>query len=233
MPSHAKFVYLFTHLAANSSAAFLNFPILISPNIRNLIFDLGGVILNLSISSSLKQLAAITKLPMEKIMEAYSSREEFLQYERGEISDNQFRAALQDIYSFREPDAVIDNCWNAMLLDIPPERIALLKRLKARYRTFLLSNTNSIHVKSFSESLYREHGIDSLDSLFEKVYYSHEVKMRKPDPEIYRHVLKANGLAASETLFLDDNERNIDGARTVGLEVFLVRNPDQLSSLFR
>jgi FMN phosphatase YigB (HAD superfamily) len=107
-----------------------------------------------------------------------------------------------------------------------------LKSLKARYRTFLLSNTNGIHVKCFSESLSKTHGIDSLDSLFERVYYSHQMRMRKPDPEIYEFVLRENNLAASETLFLDDNEKNIAGARAVGIETFLVRDPNQLFNLF-
>ena len=206
---------------------------MISPNIRNIIFDLGGVILNLSVASSLKQLVAITGLPMEKVLEGYSHREEFFQYEKGEIGDMQFRAALQRIYSFQESDEVIDQCWNAMLLDIPPERIELLKSLKSKYRTFLLSNTNAIHVKSFSASLSKAHGINSLDSLFEKVYYSHQLKMRKPDPEIYQHVLIQNGIKAKETLFLDDNEKNIEGARNVGIETFLVRDPNQLFTLFK
>jgi epoxide hydrolase-like predicted phosphatase len=205
---------------------------LISPNIRNIIFDLGGVILNLSVSTSLQELARITGLSMEKIMEAYAAREEFLQYERGEISDSEFRSALQNIYSFKESDAVIDQCWNAMLLDIPAERIELLRSLKSKYRTFLLSNTNSIHVRSFSATLSKVHGLDSLSSLFEKVYYSHEMKLRKPDPAIYRHVLEENGLVAKETLFLDDNARNIEGAKSVGIETFLVTNPAQLQGLF-
>ena len=205
---------------------------MIPPHIRNIIFDLGGVILNLSVATSLQQLARITGLSMEKIMEEYTSRDEFLQYERGEIGDREFRTALQNIYSFKETDTVIDQCWNAMLLDIPVERIDLLRSLKSRYRTFLLSNTNSIHVKSFSAALQREHGLDSLDSLFERVYYSHDLKMRKPDPAIYRHVLEENGLVAKETLFLDDNKRNIEGANSVGIETFLVTNPAQLQVLF-
>lgn len=204
---------------------------LISPHIRNIIFDLGGVILNLSVESSLKQLAAITGLPIGKIVEGYAAREEFLQYERGEISDSEFRVALQNIYSFKESDVVIDHCWNAMLLDIPEERIELLRSLKGRYRTFLLSNTNSIHVTCFSAYLQRVHGIDSMESLFEKVYYSHQMKMRKPDPAIYQYVLKENGLVAAETLFLDDNAKNIEGARAVGIETVQVNNPDQLFSL--
>jgi putative hydrolase of the HAD superfamily len=205
---------------------------LIPPHIRNIIFDLGGVILNLSVATTLQQLSRLTGLPMEKILDAYASQEEFLQYERGEIDDNEFRSSLRRIFSFKDSDEVIDHCWNSMLLDIPAERIKLLESLKNTHRTFLLSNTNAIHVRFFSAELMKGHGIKSLDSLFEKVYYSHELKMRKPDPEIYRHVLKENGLVASETLFLDDNAKNIDGARTVGIETVLVENPSQLNTLF-
>jgi glucose-1-phosphatase len=205
---------------------------LISPHIRNLIFDLGGVILNLSVQSTLQQLAAVTGIPMEKIMESYGSRQEFLQYEKGMIGDQEFRSAIRTIYSYEGSDTVIDTCWNAMLLDIPRRRIDLLKSLKDKYRTFLLSNTNSIHVKCFSENLKHEHGIESLDSLFEKVYYSHLLGMRKPDAEIYEHLLNENNLVSSETLFLDDSQRNIDGARAVGIQTVLVRDPEELYSLF-
>lgn len=169
----------------------------------------------------------MTGLPVEKIIESYGSREEFLQYEKGLINDEAFRKALRDIYQFRGSDDVIDRCWNSMLLDIPVGRISTLKALKARYRTFLLSNTNSIHVTCFSESLRKAHGLESLNELFEKVYYSHLLKMRKPDPAIYEHVLRENGLKAEETLFLDDSERNIEGARSVGIETILVTHPDQ------
>jgi FMN phosphatase YigB (HAD superfamily) len=206
---------------------------LIAPHIRNLIFDLGGVILNLSVESTLKQLADLTGLPLEKIMESYAAREEFLQYEKGLIEDVEFRSALRSIYRFSGDDAVIDSCWNAMLLDIPASRIEQLKALKSRYRMFLLSNTNSIHVKCFSETLSRDHGLTSLDDLFEKVYYSHKLNMRKPDSGIYLHVLKENNLKAGETLFLDDSAKNIEGARTVGIETMLVTNADQLFASLR
>jgi epoxide hydrolase-like predicted phosphatase len=205
---------------------------LISPTIRNLIFDLGGVILNLSVQSTLQQLAGLTGLSLEKIMESYGSRQEFLQYEKGQIGDPEFRSALRNIYAFEGTDTLIDSCWNAMLLDIPAQRIELLKSLREKYRTFLLSNTNSIHVKCFSEYLQTSHGIASLDALFEKVYYSHTLGMRKPDPEIYEHVLKENNLVASETLFLDDSQKNIEGAQAVGIQTVWVRNPEQLYSLF-
>jgi epoxide hydrolase-like predicted phosphatase len=206
---------------------------LIPPHIRNLIFDLGGVILNLSVPYTLNQLASLTGLSLEKIMESYSSREEFLQYEKGLITEPAFRSALRKIYSFEGTDDAIDKCWNAMLLDIPPSRIAQLRTLKTRYRTFLLSNTNAIHVKCFSERLSKDHGLASLDDLFEKVYYSHLLNMRKPDPEIYRHVLKENNLNPSETLFLDDSAKNIEGAKSVGIETMLVTSADQLFASLR
>jgi putative hydrolase of the HAD superfamily len=205
---------------------------LINPNIRNLIFDLGGVILNLSVQTTLQQLAKLTGLPVEKIVESYTSRQEFLQYETGQIGDPEFRTALRKIYSIDGTDSMIDSCWNAMLLDIPSERIELLKSLKNRYRTFLLSNTNAIHVRCFSEYLQASHGINSLDALFEKVYYSHTLGMRKPDPHIYEHLLKENDLVASETLFLDDSHKNIEGAQSVGIQTVWVRNPEELYSLF-
>jgi epoxide hydrolase-like predicted phosphatase len=201
---------------------------LIAAHIRNIIFDLGGVILNLSVSSTMKELAALTGLPLEKIVDLYASRDEFLQYEKGLISDEEFRHSVRDIYKFKGNDHEIDRCWNAMLLDIPAKRIALLKKLKSKYRTFLLSNTNAIHVEYFSADLHKAHGMHSLDELFEKVYYSHVLNMRKPDADIYLHVLKASGLVAGETLFLDDNEKNIAGARSVGIETMLVKDPDEL-----
>jgi len=206
--------------------------ILISPNIRNIIFDLGGVILNLSIDTTLQHLARIAGIPIEKIVESYSSRSEFMQYEKGLMDDAEFRSALRKIYSIDEPDSMIDTCWNAMLLDIPPRRIELLKQLKETHRTFLLSNTNAIHVKCFNQSLHEEHGLESLDDLFEKVYYSHTLRMRKPDAEIYEHVLRENNLKPSETLFLDDNQKNIEGAKSVGIQTYWVRNPEDLYSLF-
>jgi epoxide hydrolase-like predicted phosphatase len=201
---------------------------LIAPHIRNIIFDLGGVILNLSVASTLRELATFTGIPLNKIMELYGARAEFLQYEKGLISDGAFRESLREIYQFKGNDADIDRCWNAMLLDIPAGRINVLKKLKSKYRTFLLSNTNAIHVDCFSASLHKAHGMRCLDDLFEKVYYSHLLNMRKPDADIYLHVLKTSGLAADQTLFLDDNEKNIEGARSVGIEAVLVTDADEL-----
>jgi putative hydrolase of the HAD superfamily len=202
-------------------------------SIKNIIFDLGGVILNLSVDSTLRQISQLSGHPVEKVMELYHARPEFLQYERGEITNDEFRKSLRDIFGITTLDTEVDKCWNAMLGDIPKERIELLRELKSNYKTYLLSNTNAIHLDCFSGMVNKDHGIESLAPLFHKAYYSHLMKMRKPDPAIYEFVLKENGLKANETIFLDDNVANLKGAASVGIQTFHVTHPDLIFSLFR
>jgi epoxide hydrolase-like predicted phosphatase len=202
-------------------------------NFSNIIFDLGGVILNLSVESTLKKFAMLSGHPVDKVIELYNSRPEFLQYEKGEISNDEFRKSLRNIFGVTHTDLELDAGWNSMLGDIPKERIALLKELKSRYRTFLLSNTNAIHLDFFTGMVKKDHLLESLDPLFHKTYYSHLMKMRKPDPAIYEYVLRDSGLKAEETIFLDDNLSNLKGAASVGIQTFHVTHPDLIFSLFR
>jgi putative hydrolase of the HAD superfamily len=130
-------------------------------------------------------------------------------------------------------DAELDGCWNAMLLDIPVEKIKLLQDLKTKYKTFLLSNTNSIHLESFTRRLQVDHRLNNLDELFHRVYYSQLLGMRKPDVEIYKYVLEKNGLKSDETIFLDDNPDNIQGAARAGIHTFFVGHPDDVYKLFK
>ena len=201
--------------------------------IKNIIFDLGGVIINLSVESTLKKIAELSGFPGDKVLEIYHSSPEFLAYEKGEITNDQFRESLRSLFGVKSDDPQIDLCWNAMLGDIPAERIELLKELKKKYRTFLLSNTNAIHLDCFTNIVKKAHGLESLDPLFHKAYYSHLMGMRKPDAEIYEYVLKENGLKAEETIFLDDNLANLKGAASVGIQTFHVSHPDTIFSLFR
>jgi putative hydrolase of the HAD superfamily len=205
----------------------------LDPKIHNIIFDLGGVILNLSVESTLRKFAALSNQPLDEVVATYHARPEFLAYEKGEITSDEFRANLRKIFGLTSADTALDECWNAMLGDIPPERIDLLRELKSRYRTFLLSNTNAIHVDCFSGIVKKDHNLESLEPLFHKTYYSHLMKMRKPDPEIYEYVLNQNNLKADETIFLDDNAANLKGAASVGIQTFHVTHPDLIFSLFR
>jgi epoxide hydrolase-like predicted phosphatase len=205
----------------------------IDHSIKNIIFDLGGVILNLSVDSTLRKFSELSGLPVDKVIEMYHARPEFLAYEKGEITNDEFRQSLKKIFGLTSLDTELDASWNSMLGDIPKERIELLRDLKSKYKTYLLSNTNAIHLDCFTGIVKKAHGIESLDPLFHKAYYSHLMKMRKPDPGIYEFVLKENGLKAEETIFLDDNLANLKGAASVGIQTFHVSHPDTIFSLFR
>ena len=131
------------------------------------------------------------------------------------------------------PEAsILPSGLNAMLLTIPSEKYELLLRLKTRYRVFLLSNTNNIHLESFNQLVHRDTGLRELDYYFHKAYYSHLMKMRKPDAEIYSHVLSENKLSPDETLFLDDNFDNIKGAAGLGIKTIHVTSPSMILPLF-
>jgi epoxide hydrolase-like predicted phosphatase len=198
----------------------------IDRHIKNIIFDFGGVILNLSVNATLRRFSELSGQPVDKVIETYHSRPEFLAYEKGLMTNDEFRASLKSIFGITTLDTELDKCWNLMLGDIPQERIQLLKDLRPKYKTFLLSNTNAIHVECFTAKV-------SLEPLFDKVYYSHLMKMRKPDAEIYEFVLNENGIKGEETIFLDDNEANLKGAASVGIQTFHVTHPDLIFSLFR
>ncbi len=205
---------------------------MINPEIENIIFDLGGVIINLSTQTTAREFAKLGGISEEDVHHRMIQSREFHDYEKGLISDASFREHVREILGINAPDVEIDRCWNAMLLDIPINRIQLLERLKTKYRIFLLSNTNEIHLKCFSGIVSRLTGKTSLDHYFEKAYYSHRMKLRKPDTEIYDVVLTENKLNPSQTIFLDDNLANLKGAELCGIKTFHVQHPNLLFTLF-
>lgn len=198
---------------------------------KNIIFDLGGVIINLSVPTTFAAFAKASGKPLDE-MGKYSEAQAFFDYEKGLISDEEFRDQVKSLLSWNATDEEFDYCWNAMLLDIPLARLELLERLKKEYNIFLLSNTNEIHLKKFNNILKATTGREAMDHYFHKAYYSHNMKMRKPDTEIFEFVLKENGLNPSETIFLDDNVSNLEGAAKTGIQTFHVTTPDLIFTLF-
>ena len=205
----------------------------IDSEIKNLIFDLGGVIINLAPDKTVEAFAQLVGWPMQRVMECYQGRPEFHLYEKGRMTDAAFRDALRSMFASQATDAALDACWNAMLLDIPRERLDLLRQLRPNHRLFLLSNTNQIHLNCFNKIVEEGTGVAGLEPFFDGTYYSHVIKMRKPDREIYEFVLQQQSLQPHETLFLDDNHANLVGAQEVGIRTFHVQHPDLIFSLFR
>jgi epoxide hydrolase-like predicted phosphatase len=193
-----------------------------SNKIKNIIFDLGGVIINIDYALLIE---AFSKIGLPHF-EAYFSQKEqkklFDRYEKGMISSQDFRDELKKQCNPGTSDADIDAAWNSMLLDLPKERLDLLLYSKNMYRTFLLSNTNEIHMIFINNYLKKQFEIINLNGHFEKVYLSFEVKMRKPDAEIFELILNQNNLLKEETLFIDDSAQHIDSANKLGISTILL-----------
>jgi glucose-1-phosphatase len=192
--------------------------------IKNIIFDLGGVIINIDLRKTVEAFSAITGKSFEEMEERIKTFNLYYKYEVGELNDASFRDLVREFTGAQIDDKVIDEAWNALLLDIPHERIRLIKNLQKKYRLFLLSNTNAIHFKEVENILKTATG-DSFYHLFEKVYLSYELQLCKPDKEIYTYVLKDKGLLAEDTLFIDDNVENIEAASELGIKTVHLRSP--------
>ncbi len=200
--------------------------------IKNIIFDLGGVIINLAIQKSVDALRLLSKQQQAIDFTQQAQSELFDLYETGQITSEAFRQGLRETYAIEGEDSALDEAWNAMLLDIPAERIQLLQKLGKQYRLFLLSNTNAIHVERFNKTVQEVAGLPSLDSLFEKTYYSHLVGLRKPSAAVFEHILNQNNLKAAETLFIDDSLQHIEGARKLGLQTLHLQPPLTINEFF-
>jgi glucose-1-phosphatase len=202
-------------------------------NIKNIIFDLGGVILNLEPEGAVLAFSKACGLPKKELVEIIQqNRQLFIDYETGRIDSSKFRTEIARIIRHEMSEEDFDCAWNSILFEVPEERAKLLEQLKMKYRLFLLSNTNDIHARKIDELLALSPCTSGLMGYFEKVYFSHQLRKRKPEPEIYLHVLEENDLVPSETLFIDDTAINTDGAKLTGMHVLHVeRNNPRLEFL--
>lgn len=189
---------------------------------KNIIFDLGGVILNIDFNKTIEAFKALGLNKIDRLFGLGHAASYFKEYEVGKISDDEFIEKIRESLSETTEKEKIIAAWNAMLLEFPPERVEKLKALKKKYRTFLFSNTNSIHLRAFSEIFQSTYPGDKFEDLFEKVYYSHLLEARKPDLKAFRKILNENSLAPEETLFVDDAEVNLEGARAAGMQTLLI-----------
>lgn len=200
--------------------------------IKNIIFDLGGVLLNIDYS---KTEDAFKELGIDNFDAIYSQAQQsdlFDRFESGKITEQYFFEELKK----HVPDEVsimqLKTAWNSMLLDFPTERLNLLKEVTKNYRTFLFSNTNETHINEFENIIQIQHGLSNLDPLFEKVYFSNKVQIRKPNGEAFEFVLQQNSLNLEETIFFDDSLQHIKGAESIGLKSIFVQKPNTILDFF-
>ena len=207
--------------------------VLTDHSIKNIIFDLGGVILDLSVDTTVNSFAKLSGIAPGTAKELFISSPGFEIYEKGGMSDQEFRQFVREVYKVNATDEQLDTCWNAMLLGFPIKKLELLEKLKTKYNVYLLSNTNGIHVEHINNVLLpRVNHHSSLDDFFHRAYYSHQMKKRKPDAEIFEQVLQEGNFRPEETLFLDDNQANVEGASKLGIKIVHVVNPDMIYEYF-
>jgi len=186
--------------------------------IKHIIFDLGGVLLNIDYKLTEQ---AFVDAGIRNFAQIYGQLQQtalFDKFETGAINRAEFIQGLQDASEVILTEQQVYTAWNAMLLDFPIRRLQILQQLRLYYDLFLLSNTNEIHEDAFNQILLRMHGIPNIGVFFDKVYLSHRVGLRKPMRSIFERVLEENGLKAEHTLFIDDSPQHIAGAKEAGIQ---------------
>jgi putative hydrolase of the HAD superfamily len=191
--------------------------------VKNIIFDLGAVVLNIDYTLTIKAFQDLGAGSFDEVYGQFKQSGLFDDLETGRIEPEVFRDRVREEFKLELSDDQIDRAWNALLLDLPKERIDLLRRLGKTYRLFLLSNTNAIHYKQYCLNLMEEHGIPNLDPLFEKVYLSHEIHARKPSMGAYQFVVDDALIVPEESIFIDDIEKNALAAEQLGIRGIWLR----------
>ena len=199
-------------------------------NIKAIIFDLGAVILNINYQNTIDE---FSKLGVKNASTFYSKKVQnnlFNQIETGDITAEKFLAELQKETNNASINQVSE-AWNAMLLDLPENRLAVIQSLKKKCSIYLLSNTNTIHIDAFKKKLGKVKW-KKFCNLFDKMYLSHEVGLRKPNTAIFEYILKEQNLQAHEVFFIDDSTEHIEGANKLGIKTHHLKNGEEIATLF-
>ena len=199
--------------------------------IKNLLLDMGGVILNVSYQKVLESFKAYGIKDFDKVYTQAAQVEIIDLFEEGKCTPEEFRDGVRTLLKQDLTDEQIDNAWFSMILDIPKDVIRLLETLKSKYRLFLFSNTNVLHIEFLKKEFERQLGFDLFTHTFEKAFFSNEIHHRKPHPESFEYVLNAAGIRADETLFIDDSKQHLDGAEKVGLNTYWLTGGETLVDL--
>jgi len=199
-------------------------------NITTLIFDFGGVLINLDLPRCIQRFKNLGFENVDRYLSNFGQSDFFLQYENGMINTPQFRDEIRKHTNKALTDEQIDDAWCTFLCDIPQQKLDLLTRLKDDFRLLLLSNTNPLHIELSAKNELSKRG-KTIHDYFDKCYLSYEMGLTKPYPEIFQAVLKDARLKPEECLFLDDGTKNIEQANKLGFQTHLVSSDEDLSFL--
>ena len=199
--------------------------------IRNIIFDFGGVLLNLDFKKSFEAFETLGFNNFDEMFSQHAADDLFQLLETGKISPAEFYRKLNEIALKPVSNEQLEAAWNVMLQDYRKESLDFLVSLKSKYNLYLLSNTNEIHYNAFSKKLREQTVYNNLESFFVKAYYSHQIHLRKPDIEVFEFVLTDAVIKADETLFIDDSFTNFPQAEKLGIKTHLLLPTERIETL--
>ena len=199
--------------------------------IKNIIFDLGGVFLDIDFQRTEIAFKNLGLANFKKFFSQHTASPLFEDLETGKITDEVFYSRFRHQTGKNFTDQQIEVAWNALLGTFPAERLVWLQDIRQRYKIYLFSNTNHIHLMAFQKIYQQCSGGESFDDNFIRSYYSHEFGLRKPYPESFIRLMELENLQPGETLFIDDTIGNIDGAQQAGLQTILLISPKTLPDL--
>ena len=204
-------------------------------NLKNIIFDYGNVIFEINFKRTQNALLQLGITNIEGFFAHKGHHELFDNFETNAISPSEFRAGIRAAAQNNAlTDQQIDDSWNSLLIGVSANNHEVLLEMKAKYRTFLLSNNNEIHYNWIINHIKENYNIDNYDGYFEKTYFSHLMKLRKPNVNIFEQVIKENKLNPDETLFIDDSPQHIAGAKKAGLHTLLMDvHPEKLKEFLK
>ena len=199
--------------------------------IRNIVFDLGGVLVDLDFKAAINGLQKAGFANVKEQLQAFDREGIFQKFELGEMSADEFRSAIRENSTVELTDEEGDNLWNAMLLEVPREKLELILHLRGKYMVYLLSNTNSIHWDYVCKNAFNYRGF-RVNDYFEETFLSYEMHLAKPDKAIFEKVLEEANLLPEETLFIDDSEANCKAASELGIHTHHYHIGEDLKELF-
>lgn len=200
--------------------------------IKNLLFDLGGVIMDIRRENAVKALEKIGMTDANDFLGEYSQKGPFLQLEEGAITPDEFRNEIRKYINNEVSDADIDAAFCEFLIGIPRHRLEELRELKKQYNIFMLSNTNPIMWDSRIAEEFRQEGLE-MNDYFDGIVTSFEAKSIKPDKKIFETAITKCGISPKETIFLDDSQKNLNSASKLGFETILVAPGNEFFDLIK
>ena len=200
--------------------------------IKNIIFDLGGVILDIDESAVYNELGKMG-FDIQQLARSKEFMDLLSKFDIGVYTAATFRKKVKAYLGLEKmTDQKFDAIWNSMLLDIPRERMEAIEKVKKHYKIFLMSNTNEIHYDLYVRDLQLRFGYNEFDELFDKAYFSFDIHLEKPDPRFFELILDHEGLLPEETLFIDDTAKNIEAAKALGLRTYHISREELVRNLF-